>query len=147
MSTTRSEPRALCSKDGQTWTHNVGNGPVVKIVIGEATIWSSLARLSDEVRQDFETCLPTVTHLYLWQIENLKALPPLPARLKCLDVRGCAELKSLPELPEGLENLDVAGCSNLSELPDVLPSRSKRFFCTVAPGSNALNRSSAVWRG
>ena len=137
---TAAEPRALFSADGQTWSHNEGAGPVVKIVIGTPPKPGAepepVQKLTDEVRSDLEKHLAagTVTHLHLWQVQGLdfKELPPLPEKLQCLDLRGCAELEALPELPDGLETLDLGGCAGLKKLPSAPPTLERFFFdgCT-----------------
>jgi len=58
-----------------------------------------------------------LTHLYLWKIEGLTALPALPAGLKCLDVRGCQELERITNLPASLDTLVLDGCARLSTIP------------------------------
>jgi len=83
---------------------------------------------------NFGTLFPYLTHLYLWNIQNLSALPKLPPNLECLDVRGCPDLASLPELPATLETLDVGDCTVLATLPVRAPSKLKYFYfnnCTA----------------
>ncbi|MEN9667082.1 MAG: hypothetical protein RLZZ326_3445 [Planctomycetota bacterium] len=90
---------------------------VEKIVIGPSPgndadqEWTqkSLADLSEV---DWST-FPKLTHLYLWSLGELTALKPLPARLQCLDVRGCAKLERLPALPASIETLVTDGCAAL----------------------------------
>ena len=90
---------------------------VEKIVIGPSPgsdadqQWNqkSLAALSEV---DWST-FPKLTHLYLWSLGELTALKPLPERLQCLDVRGCAKLESLPTLPASIETLVTDGCAAL----------------------------------
>lgn len=117
---TAAEPRALFSADGQTWTHNEGTGPVVKIVIGtppQRGKEPELKELRGEVAATFADLPATVTHLHLWQIATGKTLPTLPQTLQGLDLRGCAELETLPALPATLETLDLGGCKGLKKLP------------------------------
>lgn len=116
--TTDSDPRIIDSP-GQVpaWDHW---GPEVrKIVIGQTPGGGG-----DKVRlplaglpADLATRFPQLTHLYLWHPEGLQALPPLPAALACMDLRGCTELEKLPVLPDALETLVLDGCSRLRELP------------------------------
>lgn len=78
--TPTAEPRALYSKDGQSWAHDTGDGPVVKIVIGTPPRKDEKAKpvaLSKAVRITLERHLPTVTHLHLWQVTGLGTLPTL----------------------------------------------------------------------
>jgi hypothetical protein len=90
---------------------------VEKIVIGPSPgsdaeqQWNqkSLAALSEVEWSTF----PKLTHLYLWSLGELTALKPLPERLQCLDVRGCAKLESLPTLPASIETLVTDGCAAL----------------------------------
>jgi hypothetical protein len=74
-----------------------------------------------------------LTHLYLWNIRGLAALPPLPSGLKCLDVRGCTDLASIAPLPESLETLDLGGCSRLEALPERLPTTLEWVFLDRCP--------------
>jgi internalin A len=134
------EPRALFSADGQTWSHNEGGGPVVKIVIGtppKAGEEAKPVQLSTDVMRALATHLPSVTHLHLWQVTGLKKLDALPARLKCLDLRGCAELEALPELPAELETLDLGGCTGLKKLPSA-PLKLERLFFDGCTGLRDL---------
>jgi GTPase SAR1 family protein len=67
-----------------------------------------------------------LTHLYLWNIRGLDALPPLPSGLKCLDVRGCEALETITRLPDGLEKLLLEDCPKLrwflvpNQLPELM---------------------------
>ncbi|MCY3013512.1 MAG: ADP-ribosylation factor-like protein [Planctomycetota bacterium] len=93
---------------------------VEKIVIGPSPgsdveqQWNqkSLAALSEV---DWST-FPKLTHLYLWSLGELTALKPLPERLQCLDVRGCAKLEGLPALPASIETLVTDKCAALSSV-------------------------------
>lgn len=70
---------------------------------------------------DLAARFPNLTHLYLWNLTGLKSLPPLPPKLVCLDLRGCADLAALPALPATLEALVLDGCARLGTLPEVAP--------------------------
>jgi internalin A len=93
---------------------------VEKIVIGPSPgsdaeqQWNqkSLAALSEVEWSTF----PKLTHLYLWSLGELTAFKPLPERLQCLDVRGCAKLERLPALPASIETLVTDGCAALSSV-------------------------------
>ena len=74
------------------------------------------------------TLFPNLTHLYLWGIQGLKTLPPLPPKLECLDLRGCVDLVSLPALPGSLETLDLGDCAGLLRMPSTVPSGLRRFY-------------------
>jgi len=106
---------------------------VRKIVIGPSpgTNEEKLLTLG-ALPTDLAKLFPELTHLYLWQIRGLEALPALPPKLECLDVRGCAELTALPELPVTLEVLDLGGCTGLKKLPSAPPKLQRLFFegCT-----------------
>jgi len=89
-------------------------GKIVKIVLGPSPGETphnpvTLAALPG----DFATLFPNLTHLHLWQLKGLRAIPPLPPTLQCLDLRGCADLETLPKLPAGLERLLLDGCAKL----------------------------------
>ncbi len=60
---------------------------------------------------------PNLTHLYLWQIHGLKSLPSLPAKLECLDLRGCPDLIELPPLRSMLATLVLEECPKLRTVP------------------------------
>lgn len=80
---------------------------VEKIVIGQLSGDAKNEPLSiGTLPTDLVALFPKLTHLYLWNCAGFTALPALPAGLKCLEVRGCAEVKTLGELPhEQLEEL------------------------------------------
>ncbi|WP_339750230.1 COR domain-containing protein, partial [uncultured Rubinisphaera sp.] len=65
------------------------------------------------------TRFPNLTHLHLWQIENLTSLPELPAGLKGLDIQGCKSLEGVSRLPDTVETLSFSMCTGLRELPNV----------------------------
>ncbi|WP_339750116.1 COR domain-containing protein, partial [uncultured Rubinisphaera sp.] len=64
------------------------------------------------------TRFPNLTHLHLWQIENLTSLPELPSGLKCLDIQGCKSLETIINLPTGMEILVIDDCPQLNLSPD-----------------------------
>jgi nucleoside phosphorylase/GTPase SAR1 family protein len=101
---------------------------VRKIVLGKPPAEKSPLAIS-ELPDDFAARYPELTHLYLWQLEGLQCLPDLPPKLKCLDIRGCAQLSELPALPATLDTLDLGGCTGLKSLPDsVLPALERFYF-------------------
>ena len=66
---------------------------------------------------DFRDLFPHLTHLYLWGIQELSALPELPSGLECLDVRECPDLSAITSLPATLDTLVLERCPKLSSLP------------------------------
>ena len=136
-------------------------GPEVqKIVLGRTPGDSGDEKKSlqlERLPDDFAARFPNLTHLYLWGIAGLRALPPLPAKLECLDLRGCVDLVSLPPLPETLETLVLDGCARLegigapgregwSKLRDLsakdcvrLPEASLSRLLGAAPGLERLD--------
>jgi len=115
---------ALSSLDGALWHDAQGEsierdriqGCVTRVVIGELKAETPIT-MSDAIRQQLREHWPTITHLHLWSLDALTALPDLPPKLKCLDLRHCNKIESLPELPETLETLDLEGCTALKKLP------------------------------
>ncbi len=65
---------------------------------------------------DLATRYPQLTHLHLWGIDGLRALPPLPPKLQCLDVRKCAELVDIPPLAASIDALVVEECPRILRL-------------------------------
>ena len=74
---------------------------VRKIVLGELGEPKELGGLPPNLHQRF----PALTHLHLWGCRGIERLPPLPAGLKCLDVRNCPDLREVSFLPASLEEL------------------------------------------
>ena len=68
---------------------------------------------------DFGTLFPHLTHLYLWGIQALSALPELPPKLECLDVRDCPDVSAITSLPATLDTLVLERCPQLSRLPEL----------------------------
>lgn len=95
------------------------NAEVEKIVLGKLgnDAEDRLAIDGTKLEKLAQTC-PDLTHLYLWNLDGLKELPELPAKLKCLDVRGCKELQTVSELPKTMETLDLGGCNTIQDLKD-----------------------------
>jgi formylglycine-generating enzyme required for sulfatase activity/GTPase SAR1 family protein len=102
------------SSDGKTWNSNIGlldglsnlnaiaepDLAVKKLVIGTPpTRGAKAAPISWDAPKDLAALFPELTHLYLWQIENLTELPRLPAGMKVIDVRGCGQLASWGDQP------------------------------------------------
>ncbi|MDX2299526.1 MAG: hypothetical protein NW204_07365, partial [Xanthomonadaceae bacterium] len=111
---------ALSSLDGQQW-HDAEDKPgaqdiVTRVVIGTLDANEPIT-ITDALWQQVLAHWPTITHLHLWSIEGLNALPELPAKLECLDLRHCQQLESLTALPDTLETLDLADCTALKQLP------------------------------
>lgn len=133
LTTVTNDDVALFSKDGRTWADGTRvdwspNERVTKIVIGSPEgEGADEKKQTIEIPPDLSARYPRLTHLYLWGIANLKALPELPKHLECLDVRRCAALASLPQLPDTLEVLDLGACSKLAALP-AAPKELTRFF-------------------
>lgn len=108
---------ALFSEDGQHWFDAdapeskrpidwEGNEHVTKIVIGTLERDDDKPKfISAQIPDDLSRLYPNLTHLHLWQIENLTHLPALPPKLECLDVRGCEALKQAFDLPPSIESL------------------------------------------
>ena len=92
---------ALFSADGLHWFDALApnqqrlidwtaNDLVTKIVIGTLDEVDGKPKMvGATIPNDIATLFPYLTHLHLWNIDNLEALPPLPAGLQCLDLRGC----------------------------------------------------------
>lgn len=114
-------------QDGKTaalaWADFVGpQRGVRQIVLGKLedkpVVEEDKKTVIEPLPADFTVRFPDLTHLYLWNCKGLgTTLPRLPAGLKCLDLRGCAEIDELPTLPNTLETLDVADCTGLMSLP------------------------------
>lgn len=113
--------KALFSENGQEWHDGpaiqwVPDDTVTKIVIGKPTKSDSkrdLISLAPALPENLAELYPAITHLYLWQIENLANLPRLPETLECLDARDCPKLTSLTNLPANLETLVLERCEKL----------------------------------
>jgi GTPase SAR1 family protein len=123
MSAKTTDPRVInCSDqppDWAAWDAPERGRQVVKILLGlpPGIKQDKNIGIAGQLPTDLATRFENLTHLYLWRLTDLKVLPALPPKLKCLDVRGCAELEKLPELPATLETLDLGGCSALKTLP------------------------------
>ncbi|MCY2963185.1 MAG: TIR domain-containing protein [Planctomycetota bacterium] len=130
-----SDGTALFSSDGQTWHDGRpvdwrADPNVRRIVIGRPPNRSDDAKrvsLPQPLPGDFAERFKNLTHLHLWQVENLIDLPTLPEALDCLDLRGCKALTTLPDLPQNLQVLDLGGCEGLTELPNPVP-RLRQLF-------------------
>lgn len=108
---------------------------VEKIVLGNLDGDPQVcADLPEAFAQDFAR----VTHLHLWSLADLERLPPLPAGLKCLDVRKCPDLRELPALPGSLEELIVEDCPALTTLP--LPARLETLWDLSCKGCAGLTQ-------
>jgi hypothetical protein len=60
----------------------------------------------------------------------IEVLPPLPPKLKYLDVSYCTKVHQLPALPPTLQKLRCEGCVALGELPSTLSSTAvSRLSC------------------
>lgn len=110
----------LSSLDGQQW-HDAEDKPgaqdiVTRVVIGTLDAKEPIT-ITDGLWQQVLAHWPTITHLHLWSIAGLNALPALPAKLECLDIRHCRQIESLPALPDTLATLDLAGCTALKQPP------------------------------
>ena len=112
---------ALFSRDGQAWDAVEGTlawKQPTKNSVGKITVGKARGRndepesieLAAPLPGDFAKRFPELTHLHLWQIENLTELPQLPNSLRTLDVRDCPNLKTLPVLPDGLQTLILVDC-------------------------------------
>ena len=97
---------------------------VRKIVLGQPPMGDAkgelLALPVGEPLPDLAASFPNLTHLYLWQVAGLRELPPLPAGLVGLDVRGCPGLERVGNLPAGLETLVLEDCARLAAVPAVV---------------------------
>ncbi|MFN7768057.1 MAG: hypothetical protein ACK5UC_12705, partial [Planctomycetaceae bacterium] len=69
-----------------------------------------------DLLQDWQTRLPGLKAVHLWNLTGVTQLPELPAGLHTLEVRNCPDLTALPPLPASLEVLDVSGCGGLKKL-------------------------------
>ena len=119
---------ALFSEDGRYWFDAdapdfkrpivwEANEHVTKIVIGTLEKDGDKPKLiSTRIPDDLASLYPNLTHLHLWQIENLTHLPPLPPKLECLDVRGCEKFLQFDTQQQylaSLEYLHLDGCRQL----------------------------------
>ena len=107
----KDSPNAWC--DGKDWPEESDHS-VVKLVLG--TPRGDGVELPIKAMKGFDLLIevfPNLTHLYLWNLKNLKVLDGLPKGLKCLDVRGCDDLSELGNLPETLEELILWDCPKL----------------------------------
>lgn len=116
---------ALFSEDGLHWfdaeapdskrpIHWEANENVTKIVIGTLERKGETPKfISTSIPDDLTSLYPNLTHLHLWQIENLQRLPLLPPKLQCLDVRGCGSLTKWTNLPLALESLVLDDCKSI----------------------------------
>jgi internalin A len=66
--------------------------------------------------EDLAERFPALTCLRLWNLQ-LTGLPALPASLRELEVRRCAQLQGLRNLPAGLEVLVLEDLPGITELP------------------------------
>lgn len=113
------------SKRPIDWT---ANQHVTKIVIGTLESEGGHPKLiSTQIPDNLDSLYPNLTHLYLWQIENLTYLPQLPAQLECLDVRGCEALSKLQELPRAVECLVLDDCHSVAAPPSSKLERLKEL--------------------
>ena len=114
-------PLVLFSSDGQEWRKpdrplrwaSDDDRRVTKIVVGTLASPGDEAEsvtLKSPLPKDLARRFPQLSHLHLWNVENLTALPELPDTLRVLDVRACPQLESLPKLPAQLESLIVTDC-------------------------------------
>ena len=85
------DPRVIdCPGQAPEW--NAYDTRVRKIVLGQLGDDAKKKLLAiPALPADFATRFPNLTHLYLWNCTGFTTLPPLPAKLECLDVRGCGE--------------------------------------------------------
>ena len=122
--------KALYSKDGEKWQDGTPvdwtrDDEVSKVVIGTPPQRSGgdaePISLPQPVPVDLAGIYPNLTHLYLWQIENMEVLSSLPNRLQRVDVRGCPNLRAVTNLPPNLETLVLENCPELVLDPDVIP--------------------------
>lgn len=92
---------------------------VTKVVLGKLTDngTPALTLRKNEVLPDFSKKFPKLTSLYLWNLKGLSKLPPLPASLRCLDIRGCRELASIDNLPSDVKVLICIDCPSLNDPP------------------------------
>ncbi|WP_296460414.1 COR domain-containing protein [Rubinisphaera sp.] len=119
--------RALFSEDGQAWHDGTPvnwepDESISKFVIGTplgSDREEKTVSVTESLPSDLAIRFPNLTHLHLWQIENLTALPKLPPGLKCLDIQGCKALESVSRLPDTVETLSFSMCTGLRELPNV----------------------------
>jgi len=84
---------------------------ITKLVIGE--LGDTQFTLPVPLASDLRDLFPNLTHLHLWNLENLEAVPVLPKGLRGLDVRGCPRLAELPKLPGDVESLVLEACPAL----------------------------------
>jgi len=70
---------------------------------------------------DLATLFPQLTHLYVWGVAKLPALPVIPSSILCIDVRDCPDLQGLglmgKSLPASLATLVLHRCAALELTP------------------------------
>ena len=138
------------SDDGDKWA--LFDAKANPIDVGEATDWSEISKRisskgltvlkvvlgtletsADETRQvpgenvvkllqNVALQFPCLTHLHLWQVKQLKALPKLPESLRCLDIRRSPDLQALTNLPGKLDTLILEDCPRLATFPSLPPA-------------------------
>jgi hypothetical protein len=146
---------ALYSETGETWFVSDAsetkrpltwekNDRVTKIVIGKPPIDEEKSPISVSMPENLAELYKNLTHLHLWQIENLTELPKLPEKLEWLDLRGCSGLTKLPTLPALITDLDFGGCESLGELPSPTPALQRLYLndCLSLPNDELT----AFWR-
>jgi hypothetical protein len=109
------------SRNFGTWSAYDRNA-VTKIVLGTLAGSQNATPLAKQSLPNLAERLaefPNLTHLYLWRVEGLRALPRLPDSLRCLDIRGCPLLARLSNLPAGLKTLVLQGCPKLAVMPEI----------------------------
>jgi GTPase SAR1 family protein len=115
--------RALYSQYGKKWQDgsavtwpDTPDPKVSKIVIGiPFKVGDEPNTITDfpGIPSNFATLYPNLTHLHLWQIDNLTSLPELPLTLKCLDIRACSKLQSVCRIPSTVDTLVLEHCPQL----------------------------------
>lgn len=160
------QPIALFTNDGKHWIHpkrepfswntyvEKPEYEIKKIVIGNLDFGNENNRPEVKIPDDFAICFPAVTHLYLWRIKDLEAIPELPLSLECLDIRGCEQLNRIQSLPSNLKTLVIEDCplarvtgnyhDQFSQLTDAsfrgCPKISPAFFEAVQSNASCMRR-------
>lgn len=121
------DPRVIdCPDQPPDWdAYKKDKDLVRKAVIGQLGDMAAEKPLHIEtLPEDFADRFPNLTHLYFWNCAGLAKLPALPAKLECLEVRGCSDVTGIPLLPETLDTLWLADDPALTDvpIPDNLPN-------------------------
>lgn len=91
---------------------------VTKIVLGSL---EEEAEVAVDFPKSFADTYPNLTHLYIWKIKNITAVPTVPEMIQVLDIRGCSKLQSLANLPgQSMRSLILEDLPLLEDIDPIL---------------------------